>query len=153
MRSVQQQSRIRCAPRAVPPPPLRAALAESLHDAAFGGGRFGSPPCLLELLPRPPKASNATSRSCWLHRICALRVQARHRLKQPQFSFEEHSDKSLLLKLMSQGMSAPKSGYPALKCIACLIALDCGLTLPSRGRSPAYGLQAPLMSNVRALAR
>jgi hypothetical protein len=28
----------------------------------------------------------------------------------------------------------------------------CGLTLPSRGRFPAYGLQAPLMSNVRALA-
>jgi hypothetical protein len=25
----------------------------------------------------------------------------------------------------------------------------CGLTLPSRGRFPAYGLQAPLMSNVR----
>lgn len=28
------------------------------------------------------------------------------------------------------------------------VPIACGLTLPSRGRFPAYGLQAPLMSNV-----
>jgi hypothetical protein len=33
------------------------------------------------------------------------------------------------------------------------VVRECALTLPSRGRFPAYGLQAPLMSNVRALAR
>jgi hypothetical protein len=30
-----------------------------------------------------------------------------------------------------------------------VIEQECGLTLPSRGQLPAYGLQLPLMSNVR----
>ena len=30
---------------------------------------------------------------------------------------------------------------------------ECGLTLPSRGQLPAYGLQLPLMSNVSAQKR
>jgi hypothetical protein len=34
----------------------------------------------------------------------------------------------------------------------CSLSSSSRLTLPSRGRSPAYGLQAPLMSNVMALS-